>query len=156
MDDHAERPNRIPWPPILFASALLGSVGLGLLAPIGRAPGGAAAAIAGVALMIGGAALMAWSFASFRHARTTILPHRGADALITQGPFAWSRNPIYLAEALMLAGLGLAGPEAWPLVLAPVFMAAVWHLAISREEAHLAARFGQAWEAYRARVRRWL
>jgi protein-S-isoprenylcysteine O-methyltransferase Ste14 len=87
--------------------------------------------------------------------RANILPHRAATALVTDGPFAWSRNPIYLGNTLLLSGCGLAFGNAWLLVGAAVAAIAVTVLAIRREEAHLASRFGDAWMAYAARTRRW-
>jgi protein-S-isoprenylcysteine O-methyltransferase Ste14 len=99
---------------------------------------------------------MVWSFLTFRAEKTTILPHQGAERLIARGPFRLSRNPIYLSEAILLIGLSLANASLWYALITPVFMFAVTRLAIVREEAHLAARFGADWEIYARRVRRWL
>ena len=69
--------------------------------------------IVGAVVAIGGIALMAWTFLHFRRARTTILPDRLDErapemtVLLTDGPFAWSRNPIYLAMALFVTGIGV-------------------------------------------------
>jgi protein-S-isoprenylcysteine O-methyltransferase Ste14 len=106
--------------------------------------------------MVLGVALIGWAFLAFRSHKTTVLPHQRADALIASGPFAWSRNPIYLGEAVILTGLALYHGSLWHALAIPVFMLVLTKLAIEREEAHLAARFGDAWAAYRARVRRWL
>jgi protein-S-isoprenylcysteine O-methyltransferase Ste14 len=75
---------------------------------------------------------------------------------VTRGPFALSRNPIYLGEALILSGLAGIESSAGYAAAAALFVILVTRLAIVREEAHLAARFGAAWEAYAGRVRRWL
>jgi protein-S-isoprenylcysteine O-methyltransferase Ste14 len=91
-----------------------------------------------------------------RRRRANILPHRAATALVTTGPFAWSRNPIYLANGLLLLGLGGLFDNAWFFVAAPVAAFATDRLAIRREERHLAALFGAAWSVYVGRVRRWL
>jgi protein-S-isoprenylcysteine O-methyltransferase Ste14 len=122
------------------------------LAPLGFAP----MPVIGTVLAVAGLGLIAWAALTMRAARTTILPHRGADALVTRGPFGFSRNPIYLGDALLLAGIGLIAGSAWMLVMVPLFVAAVTVLAIRREEAHLARRFGPVWDGYRSRVRRWL
>ncbi|MCX7341973.1 MAG: isoprenylcysteine carboxylmethyltransferase family protein [Hyphomicrobiales bacterium] len=156
MSRYGERPNTIPWPPILFFGALTGAALLSRFAPLAMPWTGAAASAAGLALILAGFGLMLWAFATFRRARTTVLPHQRSDALITIGPFRRSRNPIYLAEAVILAGLALYNAAPWHALVIPPFMMAVTRLGIMREEAHLLARFGEAWRAYAARVRRWL
>jgi protein-S-isoprenylcysteine O-methyltransferase Ste14 len=155
VTEPADRPNRIPWPPILFLGALLAANALRSvwplsfdIAPMLRLFGGFVA--------VSALGTMAWAFLAFRAHQTSVLPHRRADALIETGPFAFSRNPIYLSEALLLAGLGLVNGSVWYWLVIPVFMLAVTRLAIAREEAHLQARFGPAWQGYATRVRRWL
>ena len=78
-----------------------------------------------------------------------------ATALVASGPFAISRNPIYLANGLLLLGLGGLFDNAWFFVAAPVAAFATDRLAIRREERHLTALFGPAWSAYADRVDRW-
>ena len=115
-----------------------------------------ALAAAGLWLVGAGVTLEIVTVLAFRRHRTTILPNRGATALITGGPFAMSRNPIYLGNTLLLTGVGLLTGIAWllPAALGAAFM--TQKLAIEREEAHLALRFGQAWADYAARTPRWL
>jgi protein-S-isoprenylcysteine O-methyltransferase Ste14 len=105
--------------------------------------------LAGLSLDVGAMAVM-WR----QHAN--ILPHRAATTLVTSGPFAWSRNPIYLGNTIALSGAALvfANPWFFPAALAAAF--GVTRLAIRREEAHLAARFGLAWQVYSRRTMRWL
>ena len=79
-----------------------------------------------------------------------------ATALITDGPFAKSRNPIYTGNTLLVTGAGLLFGLMW-LVAAGLIAAFVTQkLAIEREERHLEGRFGVAWKAYAARTPRWL
>jgi protein-S-isoprenylcysteine O-methyltransferase Ste14 len=152
----ADRPNRIPWPPILFFSCLAAAAILGRIAPIGPLTSTGGLAVMGWLIVVGALALMGWTFLTFAQAPTTIMPHRRSDALIETGPFAFSRNPIYLSEILLLIGLGFTEQPLWYLIAAYVFWRLVTRLAVEREEAHLAARFGPAWEAYAGRVRRWV
>lgn len=152
----SDTPNRWPWPPIVLGLAIVA----GFLIERNLAPtthgGGLALGALGIAAIATGLVLDLWTARTFSRARTTILPHRGASALVTSGPFRFSRNPIYLGNTLLVAGLGLVFDNLWLVALAFLAAYLVQKLAIEREEAHLAARFGKEWEAYAARVRRWL
>lgn len=75
--------------------------------------------------------------------------------LVTDGPNAVSRNPMYAGMALGLAGTGLLTGRPWPALAAAGFLATVTPQ-VRREEAALAATFGPAWEVYAQRVRRWV
>ena len=111
--------------------------------------------LAGV--MVGaGVLLMGLALMEMRRARTTIIPHLEADALVTTGVFNRSRNPIYLGDALVLGGLILFW-KAWPsLVLVPLFMWLITDRFIRPEEERLRARFGASFETWASRVRRWI
>ena len=158
MPDLRDRPNTLPWPPILFAGAALVALGLQALLPLPWPAGVWAAALAmlGLLLAAAGLALDLATILAFRHHRTTVLPHRGATSLITDGPFRYSRNPIYVGNTLVVAGAGLAFGVAWLLPAALAGALATQKLAISREEQHLALRFGKDWQDYAARTPRWL
>lgn len=106
--------------------------------------------------MAAGIALDLATALAFRRHRTTVLPHRGATRLITDGPFRYSRNPIYVANTLLVAGGGLVSGIAWLIPAAFAAAVATRKMAIEREEAHLALRFGEDWRAYAARTPRWL
>ncbi len=111
--------------------------------------------LVGLALIVAGATLLVASAVAFRTRKTTILPRETPRAMITTGLYAWSRNPIYLGDALMLAGAALAW-DAASLLLVPVFMTVIALRFIIGEEAGLRATFGAEFDAYAARVRRWL
>lgn len=110
----------------------------------------------GPALVVLGLLLMAIAVAQMLIARTTIIPRRDADCLITGGIFRLSRNPIYLGDALLLAGLYIY----WHATLAlPLVIAFAWTIQrrfIEGEEERLAAIYGEIYEAYRMRTRRWI
>lgn len=153
--DLSDRPNRVPWPPLLFAGAIGAALLLGRFVPI-PLPDAPALRALGAAVVAAGLTLDLAAMAVMARARTNILPHRAADRLVTAGPFAATRNPIYVGNTVLTAGLALALAEGWLLVAAAAAAVAVDRLAVRREEAHLAARFGPAWRAYAARVPRWL
>lgn len=108
-------------------------------------------------LLVGvGVVLFAWTLVTFARHRTTVNPYKAASALCTDGPFRFSRNPIYLGDWFILGGVALLLETAWPLVFAPLVWALLRYGVIRHEEAHLEARFGDDYRAYKSRVRRWL
>jgi protein-S-isoprenylcysteine O-methyltransferase Ste14 len=77
------------------------------------------------------------------------------DQLVDRGPYAHTRNPMYLAWTLGYVGIALVAGTAWPLLLLPVVLA-VTHLEVLGEERSLERRFGPAYRNYKASVRRYL
>jgi protein-S-isoprenylcysteine O-methyltransferase Ste14 len=75
--------------------------------------------------------------------------------LVRGGPYAFSRNPMYVAWTLGYLGVALVAGLAWPLLLLPVVLAAT-QVVVGREERSLERRFGDAYRSYRASVRRYL
>lgn len=110
---------------------------------------------AGLLLIVAGLAVMAVAIASFARHRTTVLPREVPQRLLTTGLYGLSRNPIYLADAMILAGLALR-LDAATLPWVAVFAAVIERRFIRGEEAVCAATFGADWQAYVARVRRWM
>lgn len=111
----------------------------------------------GAILVLLGVALAIWAVTEMRRAKTTPVPHQRASALVTQGPFAWSRNPIYLADLLILVGVYLWWGVWWASV--PALLALAWVLTkrfIEPEEARLREDFGVAFGDWCTSVRRWL
>lgn len=153
-----DRPSPFPWPPVLLALAIAGAIAIDRYVVALPMPFAEMALIRvlGWLLLLGGIALGVWAALAFRAHATSIRPDRGSDALIDSGPFAWSRNPIYLGEVIALVGAALAFNRLTLFAAAPLFAWAVTVLAIRREEAYLARRFGARYEDYAARVRRWI
>ncbi|HEX7075116.1 MAG TPA: isoprenylcysteine carboxylmethyltransferase family protein [Hyphomicrobiaceae bacterium] len=151
----ADRPSPFPWPPVLLVLTVVAAWVLQLLVPLSW-PGmdDTASHIAGLAIGVAGIALMAWSIITLRRARTTVMPTEAASTLVTDGPFRFRRNPIYLADMLILLGIAELMRNIWLVLLTPVFGILVTWLAIIPEERHLEARFGDAYRAYKARTRR--
>ncbi|HKZ97614.1 MAG TPA: isoprenylcysteine carboxylmethyltransferase family protein [Hyphomicrobiaceae bacterium] len=155
--DIAQRPTPFPWPPVLIAGALAGGWLLGRAYPVAW-PGldDAAARAVGIGLGLAGLVLFAWAAITLRRRETTILPNKGADHLVTDGPFRFRRNPIYLADVLILFGLAELTKNLWLAIFAVLFAVLVTWLAIIPEERHLEAKFGDAYRDYKAKTRRWI
>ncbi len=157
-NDILQRPNRIPWPPILLLAAVLAAWVLETLWPAAAlfVSTGPWLRIIGAVAVLAGLALDLAAMRAMHRQHTNVMPHRGAQKLVTDGVFGFSRNPIYLGNTVLLSGLALA--LHWPWLLACALLSAVLvdRLAIRREERHLSARFGQAFTDYATRVPRWI
>lgn len=110
----------------------------------------------GGALMLLGAALALWAAVWFRRSQTPIMPYQRATKIVVAGPYGYSRNPMYVGLALIHVGASIALNAAWPILLLPVALMLLYFLVIRAEEAMLAESFGEEYESYRGRVRRWL
>jgi protein-S-isoprenylcysteine O-methyltransferase Ste14 len=155
--DVAERPAQIPWPPLLLLGAIAGAVLLGYVYPLAW-PGlnDTPAHVIGLGLGAAGIVLLIYAILTLRRHGTTVRPDQGASALVTDGPYRRFRNPIYLADCLILFGLAEVTQNVWFVVASFVFALLVTWLAIVPEERHLERRFGDAYLAYKARSRRWI
>jgi protein-S-isoprenylcysteine O-methyltransferase Ste14 len=119
-------------------------------------PGGTALGVAGLAMVAGGIVLMVWSFVTLTRAHTTVVPWEQVSAVVTAGPFRFSRNPIYLADAITYLGGSLLVHSWWPLLVLPGIVLVMRRKVIDREERYLTERFGDAYRDYQLQVRRWL
>lgn len=152
------RPNTLPWPPIVYLAAVAAAIVLHWLLPLPWIPRPLSELLFAVGWLVVGAAL-AIEFSAMRtmaRAKTTIMPNRGSDHLVTNGPFSFTRNPIYLGNTMLMIGIGLIAGIVWFILLAPVAAFATQKLAIEREERHLETRFGKKFRDYAKKVRRWV
>jgi len=92
----------------------------------------------------------------FGKMHTTLDPHGSVKAIVTSGPYRFSRNPIYLGFVCTLIGLPLALGNIWGALLSPLLMVALYRLVIKHEEAYLEDKFKDVYTGYKSRVRRWL
>lgn len=153
--DTRERPNRIPWPPILYALGLVLPWALQEVIELPMFDAGDIGVAAGWALIAWGLVIGYLAIRSFSAIGTPVDPTSPAHKLATFGPYGQSRNPMYLGVLIAFAGLALSTGNLWRLVALPLLWFGLTKLAIEREEAHLATRFGQEWLSYKARVPRW-
>ncbi|SIO27530.1 Protein-S-isoprenylcysteine O-methyltransferase Ste14 [Rhodovulum sp. ES.010] len=144
----------VELPPIwlaLFAVAAWGQAQVLPLTLLGRV-GDAV----GIGLVAAGLAVSGWAAVHFLLERTSLIPRETPDKLVTTGLYRFSRNPIYLADTAILTGLVLIWDAVPSLVLVPVFMKLIERRFVRKEEAAIRARFGSEFDAYCARVRRWI
>ena len=148
--------HRVPPPVLMVAVALLmglaakstASLGWPAMANFGTA---AAFAAAGIAINVAG-------FRTIRRAGSTIDPTRpaAASALVIGGPFRFSRNPMYVGFTLLLLAWAAWLQSPWAFAGPVAFALYLTRWQIVPEERALRAKFGAAYAAYQARVRRWL
>lgn len=150
------RSDKSPQPPLLFLGCLLLGWGLGFLHPLGLGLPRAPRLWLAVGLFAAALSLAAWGLLTFKRQGTTPDPNGVASALLTTGPYRFTRNPLYLGLSATLAALSLFLDSAWVLLLVPALILLLDRLVIAREEARLQVQFGEAYQAYRGRVRRWL
>ena len=156
MDTPAHKPATRVLPPAPYAAALLGGWWLDRNVHALPLDWGAAMRPLGGLLVGIGLLLFIWTLATFWHHRTTVNPYKAASSLCTGGPFRFSRNPIYVGDWFILAGVSILLATLWPLLFAPLIWALLRYGVIRHEEAHLEAKFGDVYRTYKARVRRWL
>jgi len=142
-------------PPRLFVAAIAFMVGLHFVEPGPILWGAPWIWLGGVPALVG-LVVELRAHALFERAGTPINPFAAPRVLVTEGPFALSRNPLYLGMVLALAGLAILLGSTTPFILVVLFAVIVDRRYIVHEEAALEAAFGDAWRAYGARVRRWI
>ncbi|WP_262695487.1 methyltransferase family protein [Kordiimonas aquimaris] len=111
---------------------------------------------AGYAIAAIGVALPLWGSHVFKQAQTNILPYNDPDNIVTDGPFRFSRNPMYLGMLLILLGV-FVKVGYWENIIFPVIFFAVanwWYIPF--EESRMRAAFGDTFDTYTQKVRRWI
>jgi protein-S-isoprenylcysteine O-methyltransferase Ste14 len=156
MSEAKDAPNVVIHPPIALIIAVVAALVLNWFYPLpflGRSIPGIEA---GLLLLLVALLIVRWAATTFRNAKTNVLTSQSANAIVSDGPFAWSRNPIYVAIFLGLVAFSLAFDSLWFLVaLAPMYLV-IRYGVIAREESYLERKFGRQYLDYKARVRRWL
>jgi protein-S-isoprenylcysteine O-methyltransferase Ste14 len=142
-------------PPILTLTLLLAAFLLGWLVPLPVPAAGWLPAL-GWSLAGAGIILAAGAIGQLMWAHTTVNPHEAATAIVKNGLYGFTRNPIYLANLCLLSGFPLVLDNYWGLILSPLLVLLMNRLVIQYEEAYLEAKFGQEYLDYKSGVRRWL
>jgi protein-S-isoprenylcysteine O-methyltransferase Ste14 len=151
-------------PPLIYLGALL--LGIATDQLIGARPGlarlhglGLTAEVRvwlAVPVLAAGLIIGVLAAGLFRRAGTDVKPWRSSTALVTDGPYRWTRNPMYLGMTLVYVGLALGADSLAALVLLIPVLVIIQTQVIAREERYLEGKFGDEFRAYAARVRRWL
>jgi protein-S-isoprenylcysteine O-methyltransferase Ste14 len=153
----SERGARVRFPPpVVFLAALVAGGSLQAGTPL-QLPIESRIRIAlGCILLLGGLALVASARLLFRRTGQSPVPWKPTPALIANGPYRFTRNPMYVGVTVFEIGLGIALDDAWISLLALAALVAVHFIAVRPEEAYLLEKFGEGYASYRRRVRRYL
>ena len=151
----ADSPGVIAPPPLIYAGALAAGLLANGLYPVALLPRGISRAF-GLALVAGGASIGTWGFRTMRRAGTNVDPYKPATAIVGDGPYRYTRNPLYVGMTLMYGGVTLLANAIPAALLLPFVLAVMQRGVIEREERYLERKFGDEYLRYRGRVRRWI
>ena len=107
-------------------------------------------------LVVAGFLLLAWSIRTMFRVGADPDLHKPTTAIVATGPYALSRNPIYVSFNMVYVGIAFMVNTVWPIAVLPVGIALMYYGVVAREENYLERVFGDEYLEYKARVRRWV
>ena len=152
---NADRAGVVAPPPLVY----LGAIVVGAVADRAwrwRIPTGRWGALLGALLIAGAVALVLWAVREFKRAETSPKPHKPTTAIVTSGPFRFTRNPIYVSFTLAQLGVALWTASGWILAMLVPALLVIRYGVIAREERYLERKFGDDYLTYKRSVRRWV
>ena len=153
--ERADNPGVVAPPPLIYAVALAAGLLANRLRPTPLLPG-ALSKVLGWPLVAGGISLGLWGFREMRRAGTNVDPYHPTTAIVEAGPYAFTRNPLYVGMALIYFGKSARANALPAALLLPVVLHLVDRGVIKREERYLEGKFGEEYLQYKGRVRRWI
>lgn len=155
-DTRTSLPEIIAPPPLLYIGAFVIGCVAHAIFPLPMIASGLVVRAGGTLLLAASGIFARWAFVTMRQHGTSASPRKRSAALSTSGPFAFSRNPIYLAMSGLYIGATALLNSWWPMLsLAPLLLLMHWGVVL-REERYLLAQFGDVYAEYKASVPRWL
>lgn len=159
MKDNArEKPDTagvIAPPPLLYLGTLASGLLLGRKFPIPFQPRSISKTL-GWPLILGGLLLGFMGDRAMHRARTNINPYKPTTTIVTEGPYRFTRNPLYLSLTLMYGGIAARANSLWATLLLPILLLVMKRGVIEREERYLERKFGAEYLSYKSQVRRWI
>ena len=151
-----DRSNAVIRPPIAWALAFVAGLAAGRLYPLRWIPPTWSNVWLGVMVFGAGLALGIWAIVTFRRAGTRVETTEQTTAIVTHGPYRFTRNPIYLGMFLGQTGLAIGFDNPWILSMLMPFYLVLRYGVVAKEEAYLERKFGYVYSDYKSRVRRWV
>ena len=153
--DEQDKAGILAPPPLIYLGALIFGLLLGRRFPISFLPRKIVRGF-GLPLLGGGVLLLGWFESAMRQADTPASPYKPVERIATEGPLRYTRNPGYLAMAMIYMGIASLANVLWAILLLPVALLAIQRGVIEREERYLERKFGEEYLSYKAQVRRWI
>lgn len=154
----AERGAQVRFPPpLVFLSGVLLGVTVDRFVIAGTMPfSRAISVVIGLLVLMAGASLIVSARIHFTRTGQSPIPWKPSPALIAQGPYRFTRNPMYLGATLIEVGLGLALNNLWIVAFAIPALLFVHLIAVLPEERYLTDKFGESYRNYLRQVRRYI
>lgn len=156
LEETRDNPGVIALPPALFAGTLALGLLLHFIFPINYFLPRSLSIVSGVILLVGAALIAISAFRAMRRAQTAVNPSLPTTAIVSNGAFGFSRNPLYLSLTMLYIGIALLFNALWVLLLLLPLIVVVQNGVIKREEHYLEQKFGDEYLRYKASVRRWV
>jgi protein-S-isoprenylcysteine O-methyltransferase Ste14 len=150
-----DNPGVIAPPPLIYAGALTAGLLANRRYRIPFLPRELARTL-GPSLVIGGLTIGFLGFREMRRAETTTDPYKPTTAIVSEGPFRFTRNPLYLSMTLIYGGISVLANALPAALLLPIVQHLMRRGVIEREERYLERKFGEEYLRYKARVPRWI
>jgi len=152
---NSDKANVVAFPPLLFGATLVIGVLLSYLFPTPLLSPTTALVI-GLVLLISGVITLLLAFQGMIQHKTTIHPKGATTAIVSNGLYRYTRNPMYLSLTLIYVGVSVATNAWWGLLLLIPLLLVVQKGIVEREEQYLTQKFGEEYLSYKSQVRRWL
>ena len=153
--DNADNPGVVAPPPFIYAGALAAGLLANRRFRLPFLPRRLARTL-GPLLILGGFVVGLLGFREMRRAGTNVDPYEPATAVVTGGPYRFTRNPMYVGFTLMYVGISALANALLPILLLPAVQQLMRRGVIEREERYLERKFGEEYLQYKERVRRWI
>jgi protein-S-isoprenylcysteine O-methyltransferase Ste14 len=143
-------------PPIAWALSFFLGLGADWLYPMPFVPLTVPRGWIGGAVVAAGFVLAIWAIVTIRGAGSQVETYKPTTAIVANGPYRFTRNPIYIGMCLGQIGLAIGFDSLWILGMLVPFFLVVRYGVVAREEAYLERKFGGLYLDYKSQVRRWL
>jgi len=147
---------RFPPPLVFLGAIVLGVIVQRKAVPLSLVFARGLRLAAAVLIVACGVSLVASARILFKRTGQNPIPWKPTPELISQGPYRFTRNPMYVGVTLFVIGLGLAVNNLWISLFAAPALLVVHFIAVLPEERYLAAKFGESYRSFLAQVRRYL
>ena len=156
MCQDTDTSNAVVRPPVAWILAIVAGIAVDRLYPLRFVPASVPGAWVGGTIFAIALALAIWAIVTIRKAGTRVETYKPTTTIVVNGPYRFTRNPIYLGMVLGQIGLAIALDSLWLLATLVLFYLVIRYGVVAREEAYLEQKFGDVYLGYKARVRRWL